>query len=240
MYNIIDMILYWWCVILVFLCVYVCVYRAQNTREQFRASNASTIDDTKPLNDDMLVFRKLLGPPKSSLDIVLAYTNTPFENDFKTKVKLYLTQKVQGTGFQGDNLELMGAISNLQWKDQDNSRHFLFDVALINKSRGFALNCHAHIILKNLDYYTQPDDLGQISNLRKLNMDDLHVVSVGTYEETTNLDTKVTGYSVLGNKHYEISNTMYLMEPYITTGKSMSLSNSMRKDFKVKLQGAVV
>ena len=226
------------CVVFVFVFVAVCVKYITPLREPFLPFNASTVVDTKPQNDDVLALRKLLGPPKSSPNVILTYMDPPFANDFKIKVKGYLVQKVKGTEFEKDNLELMGAISNLQWKDQDNTRHFLFDVTLVNKSKGFVLNCHAQILLKNLDYYTQSDDLDQISTLRKLNMGDLHVVSVETYEEPANLDTKVTGYSDLGNKHFEISNTMYLMEPYITTGKSMSLSKSVRQEFKDKLQGA--
>jgi hypothetical protein len=108
---------------------------------------------------------------------------------------------------------------------------------LINKSKGISLKLLAHLAIANIDIYTQPDNSNELSNINILDLN--HVKVLNVYLDTTNSTNSFQidpSPSSLSTNYYEILNTMYLMDPYITTGKSMSMSASMRNDFiKTKL-----
>jgi len=209
-------------------------------QENFKPYNTSDVLSTNPTQQDE--FKKLFDIFQNeaswqNANKVAFFENFAFAQDFKQVTLNFLMQnKIKDSQlFNNDNIEIVGDGYNIKWIDtQTNStREYLYNIDLINKSKGISLKLLAHLAVSNIDIYTQPNNSNELSNINKLDLN--HVKVLNVYLDTNTTLQFDPSPSPLSPNHFEILNTMYLMEPYLTTGKSMSMSASMRNDFKTKL-----
>jgi hypothetical protein len=143
------------------------------------------------------------------------------------------------TKYNGNKVEVAGALYNIWWKDALNDRHFILNVDIVNKTKFFARKLLVFVKLRDIKQFLT--DTGEYTPLVNdtIQESDLQVVYIGTDNALKYLTVPPTD-GVIGRESfshlYRIKNNLYLMDPYITSGRDMVISDNDKLKFLQKLQ----
>ncbi len=136
---------------------------------------------------------------------------------------------------KGSKIEIVRNLYNIWWKDVTNERRFIFNVDLINKTKFFARKLLVYIKLKDIDKLLT-DNGDYIPGFKdSVTPSSLQLMYIGTDNELKYLTVPASN-SVIGKENfmhlYRIKNNLYLMDPFITSGKDMVISDYDRLKFQ--------
>jgi hypothetical protein len=153
------------------------------------------------------------------------YQNFIYEKNFK-EICLDNLKNILSNDFP--NIELISTkeFDNIYWKDISNNRHFIFDMTVSSKNYGFTRIFSIYLILNNINNYLL-DDGSYIANL---NNSDLLIKFIK--ENTLNTEN----LEILPPKspfyYYEIKNKLHLMDPFLSSGKEMQITEELQTKFQ--------
>lgn len=154
--------------------------------------------------------------------------------------KDFCLQKISTTFSQtpklkGSKIEIIRNLYNIWWKDIENDRHFVFNIDLINKTKFFARKLLVYVKLQNITKLTT-DNGDYIPNIKDVvNSNNLDLQYIGTDNELKYFTVSASNSNIgkeSFNHLYRIKNTLYLMDPFITSGRDITISDYDREKFQ--------
>ena len=103
---------------------------------------------------------------------------------------------------------------DLYWKVIDNNIHCVFKMDIKNKEKGWSRTFKIYVVVKT----------GKEGNV------DIIIKTI-SLEEFSYLPLEGINQNDEGPNYYKIENTLRLMDPYLTSGKEMEITDSMKKNF---------
>uniref|UniRef100_A0A6C0H7R3 Uncharacterized protein n=1 Tax=viral metagenome TaxID=1070528 RepID=A0A6C0H7R3_9ZZZZ len=129
-------------------------------------------------------------------------------------------------------------IYNLYWNDNKNStRHFIFNVDLNDPVKAFTRKLKVYLTVSNINKYL--GDNGEFSD-ESIASEDITLQYIGTDNPLTFFTVAPKSSEILDEKnldnYYRIRNTLFLLDPFVTTGKEMRITDSMKVKFDQTLK----
>lgn len=128
---------------------------------------------------------------------------------------------------------------NVKWKDVLNTRHIMFEANISDPNKAFTRKFRIHVSIKNLDSYLSDDgnyvpgvtlELADVAMLGMELADTMHVQPVAAPAQQP----------VLNDNHfysqYRIQNDLHLLDPFLTSGSDMKVTESMKQAFLAELK----
>jgi hypothetical protein len=127
----------------------------------------------------------------------------------------------KGTKYRGDRLRLKNSkmesepektpesFYDLYWKKIDNNIHCVFKMDIMNIDKGWARTFKIYLVI---------GDKGEI-NIKTISLEEFSYLLLE--------DMLSSEYDT----YYKIENTLRLMDPYLTSGREMRITDSMKKNF---------
>ena len=145
-----------------------------------------------------------------------------------------LTFFSKGLKYRGDRLRIRRIKSDkesdtqsepfydLYWKKIDNNIHCVFKMDIVNIERGWARTFKIYLVVTEGTSSNEEFDKRQGT----FNI----IIKTISLEEFSYLLLDGVSSSEY-DSYYRIKNTLHLMDPYLTSGKEMQITDSMRKNF---------
>lgn len=119
-------------------------------------------------------------------------------------------------------------------KQAPNARQFIFDVTVVDPVAFVSRPLRAKITVQNIDEFLNPPPINSVSTQRSYisPVDDkilhnMHINFVGTTKDTNTFNPE----DELGQHFYEIKNKYFLLDPFLTSGKEMIITDKMTSAF---------
>ena len=103
---------------------------------------------------------------------------------------------------------------DLYWKIIDNNIHCVFKMDIMNKEKGWARTFKIYVV---------------VTTGKEADVD--IIIKTISLEEFSYLPFEGINQNDEGPNYYKIENTLRLMDPYLTSGKEMEITDSMKKNF---------
>mgnify|MGYP000356426230 FL=1 len=195
--------------------------------EMFEQANPETFPDYRT------TYNKLPG-----------YIRFPWQKLVKDLVTSKLLEVfLQNPTYRGSKILVVKDMYNIYWyDDKSNNRHLIFTVDVRNDTLKWTRKIKFYAVLNNLsdfvtdtgDYITELND-----DFQKQFLDNLSIRTISLEESTVTLAVKGMDDKI-GNEdfhnYYMITNTLHLMDPYLTSGKKMVITDEMRENFEFELK----
>jgi hypothetical protein len=106
---------------------------------------------------------------------------------------------------------------DLYWKVIDNNIHCVFKMDIMNRERGWARTFKIYVVVTEASGFVE----------RRQDI----IIKTISLEEFSYLSFQGINANDEGTMYYKIENTLHLMDPYLTSGKDMKITDSMKKNF---------
>lgn len=150
--------------------------------------------------------------------------------------------------YQKSKFTFVRDIYNLYWNDsapqtENNqkgtllSRHFVFNVDLSDPVKAFTRKLKVYLTVTNIKKYL--DDNGDFSDL-SIASEDISLKYLGTDNPLTYFTVSPNSSEILDERtwhnYYRTKNTLFLLDPFVTSGKDMRITDSLRVKFDQTLK----
>lgn len=230
--------------LILFVCI--CILLTFNNLEAFNvfASNASNVPQTNTSQDtyqmDTEQFKSIIATFDKQLpDFKTTFQKHPnlltfvFEKQFKEFLYAFFENALKNSSYFKDSvMQPIRELTNLWINDTpDGARHFVFNIDIALESKPFTRKLYVYLLVPNVQrYLTDTGDISPLTDNIDIQLQHLSLVFAD--------ETLVVPFSNLFN-YYQIYNTLYLTDPYLTSGKDMQITESQRTQFNNKLQDNV-
>jgi hypothetical protein len=176
------------------------------------------------LFDDLNIKNKDFKEPNLDKQFILINKNIafPFSVYFKKMIIEYLYNNIPK--YKEDKIYILGKLNNIYQKDQDLSRIFIFNFTLVNPVNFFTRNIKIRLKINNINLILD-ETRNYIDNI------DDNFINSNTNLESITLDQNnyinftFTPIDELYNPYYLIKNKYYLLDPFLTSGKDLIITN---------------
>lgn len=171
------------------------------------------------------------------------YIRFPWQKMFNKNVILAFGESFGKNKKYRDNvLMVVKDMYDIYWYDIDDRRNFVFNIDVRNDTLKWTREFKVFAVLNNVknfltdtgDYITEIDD-----QFTKDLQNNIEINSLSLEVSTLTLGTKGFG-DAIGSEYFQdfymIRNTLHLMDPFVTSGKDMVISEEMIKDFDLELK----
>jgi hypothetical protein len=192
-------------------------------------------NETRELTD---IFSRLFKDEDNNFDLATYnlysdYIEFPFNNIIKKMIADYI--KNVGV-FNKDKIEINADINRLYWKNDGNNRLFIFNVNLLNNTRFMTRNIQVKIMIKNINNFTNGNDYRtDVPSATLTSSTDMLYIKLDTDNYFSKIKDNYTGIDKLEPNYYNIKNTLFLMDPFLTSGNNMILTNDMKTNFQTQI-----
>jgi hypothetical protein len=176
------------------------------------------------------------------------YLPFPFNNHLKKFVIDYIKNNV--SKFKEDKLEITSDLNDIYWVDKGNDRIFIFNLNLINNTTFMSRNIVVKMLIKDIKKFIKgPNDYSvnevvdtqnALTNYKTnipvatmLNSGELLGIKLGKVDI---IRSRLIGMDKLDLPYYQIKNILHLMDPFVTSGKDMTITSEMKKTFEKDIQ----
>lgn len=163
---------------------------------------------------------------KTSFKELSYYENFTYEQNFKDIIIKNL-KNLLSNDFPNINLSSSSELKNIYFKDISNDRHYLLDITITSQNYGFTRIFSCYLILKDIKNYLL-DDGGLIPGLN-INDSNIEIKYIIEYKESEKIEL-LSGK--LPFDYYEIKNKLFLMDPFLTTGKEIQITDELINKFE--------
>jgi hypothetical protein len=173
------------------------------------------------------------------------YIPFPFEAPIKKLIIDYLKTNV--SKFKGHKLEITTDLNKLYYKNSGQDRLFIFNINLLDNTQFMTRNVRVKIRIKNILRFIKDDTDykgGEETMIERKNAEinyrtniPAQIVINSTELLSIRLDKNnyarftLTGQDALKPNFYQIKNILGLMDPFVTSGRDMILTEQMKRDF---------
>jgi hypothetical protein len=152
---------------------------------------------------------------------------------FNKIVLKYLYEKLQLS-----NLQIVKDAYNVYYIDKDNDRHFVFDIDIKNVNENWIYTFKCYIIVKNVNSILLDSGEYDINILQNKDNIDLEMINM-IIDIPRDFNVNPNQQSINNEEYenyYRILNKLHLMDPYITSGKDMIISDEMKNKFELDVE----
>lgn len=158
----------------------------------------------------------------------------PLDKIFKDYILNYLRKH---NIYANDNIYIQGKIENIYFKDENNIRTYIFMFNLVNSTLYFSANIKIKLIINNISLFLDnsrndginyPSYINTDDNLKNQLISNMFIKGINL---SSNNKFNIPQVDKLYPDYYQIKNTLYLMDPFITSGKDMYITDDMKKSF---------
>ena len=181
---------------------------------------------------------------QEQLNLVPFYTKIPIENNIRkiindkinVELKSYSLENSDNYSLENSNNELY----NIRWIDKENTRHFIvnYDMAFLkNDEKKFIDTFTIYFTISNIsNYLINPKEYNPFNtiNPNDINIQSINLTNVENFKFTPNsqvVDNKDNFYD-----YYYIKNKLFLLDPFITSGKEMQLIDTISQQNSISGQ----
>jgi hypothetical protein len=190
--------------------------------------------ETEQLNNIFDKFNKKELPDyQTSFQKYPTFTKFPLIKYFQKKIIDTINLLFSTNELKNSKISIVKDIYQMYFKEIDNVREFIFLIDLNNQTKNSTRQLEIYITLNNINNYLM--DSGEYSpTINDDIIKDIDINYIGT--KTNSISLEVPGLTEnIHHEYYRIKNTLRLMDPYITSGKEMVITDGMRKNFDIIL-----
>ena len=178
-------------------------------------------------------------PELDSFQKLPNYLKFPMQSSFSEIVLQRLNDIFsKSKDYKRSKIAIIKDMYDIKWKDIETSRHFVFNIDVQNKTFNWAKRLKVYVIVNDIKSFLT--DTGEYFERLDKNLLPNIIVNTVALEESTarlligGIDDPIGKESYYNN--YNIKNVLYLMDPFITSGKDMVITEKMKVDFKNDLE----
>lgn len=121
-------------------------------------------------------------------------------------------------------------VRNVYWKDVQLDRHFVFQIDLEHTKENVVQQALMYVVVRGVNkFLTGTGEYFGVPSAQDMSMDSGMVISIQSH------GCLAMPGNALG-EYYEIKNTMHLMDPFLTSGKDLQVTQGMRASFSKDLE----
>jgi len=165
---------------------------------------------------------------KTSFNQLSYYETFAMDTFFKENC-LDKLKNILSPDFPNINLLSVPDLQNIFWKDIDNSRHFIFDIVTTSSNYQFIRVFTCYCILNNLNKYILDDGSYVFDIKSTFSNSDVNIVYIIDIINS-NKENTLSGNNLFN--YYEIKNKLHLMDPFITSGKEIQITQTQKEEFE--------
>jgi hypothetical protein len=138
--------------------------------------------------------------------------------------------------FKGHKLGISSDLNKLYYKDLDDDRIYIFNISLVDNTKFMTRNLRVKLKIKNINNFIKSDKIEQgeinyrtdIPSQMVINSSDILSIRL---DANNYARFELNGSDSLRPNYYQIKNILGLMEPFVTSGRDMIITDKMKKDF---------
>lgn len=173
------------------------------------------------------------------------YVPFPFEAAIKKLIIDYMKTNIDK--FKGQKLEITTDLNKLYYKDSGNDRLFIFNISLVNNTKFMSRNLRVQIKIKDIKKFIKDStEYGFVEKKEEHEIDYRTNIPAQTVINSTEILSirldknnyarfELEGLDSLRPNYYQIKNILGLMDPFLTSGRDMVLTDKMKKNFEKEL-----
>jgi hypothetical protein len=169
------------------------------------------------------------------------YIPFPFEASIKKLIIDYMKTNIEK--FKGHKLEITTDLNKLSYKDDGIDRLFIFNISLVDNTKFMTRNLRVKIKIKDIKNFINENS----NNKEQKEIDYRTNIPSQTVINSTEILSirldknnyarfELDGLDSLRPNYYQIKNVLGLMDPFVTSGRDMILTDKMKKDFEKELE----
>lgn len=177
-------------------------------------------------------------PAVKSFQIMPGYLKFPMQKSFNKIILQRLNSIFKNSKkYRKTKFKIVKDMYDIRWKDIEGSRHFVFNIDINNDTLKWTRRLRMYVIVKDIKRFLT--DTGEYIQTNNFNSQGIEINTIALEESTVRL--LIGGIDgEIGNEkyynYYNIKNVLYLMDPFLTSGKDMMITDKMRKEFKDLLE----
>lgn len=177
------------------------------------------------------------------------YIPFPFEAPIKKLIIDYLKTNIPK--FKGHKLEITTDLNKLYYRNSGDDRLFIFNVNLLDNTQFMTRNVRVKIRIKNILKFIKDNtdyELGEQTMAERKNAEINYRTNIPAQTVINSTDLlsirldknnyarfTLTGQDALKPNYYQIKNVLGLMDPFVTSGRDMVISEKVKKDFEKEI-----
>lgn len=176
------------------------------------------------------------------------YIIFPFESAIKQLIIDYLTKNINI--LKNNKLDITGGLNKLYYKDVGSDRLFIFNINLVNNTKLFTISLRVKIKINDIKRFitdsTKSIEYGYIERKEGKEIDyktDIPIQTIINATQILSIRVDKNNYNIvnyigldkLRPNYYQINNVLGLMDPFLTSGSKMILTNEMKENFAKEL-----
>lgn len=166
----------------------------------------------------------------------------PFEAPIKKFIIDYLKSNINK--FKGHKLEITSDLNKVYYKDDGIDRLFIFNINLVDNTQFMTRNVRVKIKIKKIANFIKDDkDYNVGANTKKPEVDYRTSIPAQTVINAIELLSirldknnyarfELSGLDSLRPNFYQIKNVLGLMDPFVTSGRDMIVTDKMKTEFE--------
>lgn len=162
------------------------------------------------------------------------YIPFPFEASIKKVIIDYM--KINIEKFKGHKLEITSDLNKLYYKDLNNDRVFIFNISLLDNTKFMTRNLRIKLKVKNInnfikDVKTEQGEIDYRTDIPSQTViNSSNILSI-RLDANNYARFELGSIDSLRPNYYQIKNVLGLMDPFVTSGRDMIITDEMKKDF---------
>jgi hypothetical protein len=167
------------------------------------------------------------------------YIPFPFEVSIKKLIIDYMKTSIGK--FKGQKLEITSDLNKLYYKESGNDRIFIFNISLVNNTKFMSRNLRVKVKIKDINnfirgvktYQSEIDYRTDIPSQTIINASEILSIRL---DKNNYARFELQGVDSLLPNYYQIKNILGLMDPFVTSGRDMIITDKMKKDFVKEME----
>jgi hypothetical protein len=202
------------------------------------------ITELKRTNELLETANKIQFPSdfKTKYKNTAVYEKFPWEKIFNKIIIAELKSRFsKNKSYKDSDFVIVKDMYDIYWYDEKGARNFIFSIDVKNDMLNWTKRFEIFASISNIQNFLM--DSGEYITFIDNDFDvqltnSISIMSIIIESPNTTFTAKPLG-DMSGNEDfqnfYAIKNTLYLMDPFLTTGKDMIITNEMKNNFQLKL-----
>lgn len=167
------------------------------------------------------------------------YIPFPFEASVKKLIIDYMKTSVEK--FKGHKLEITSDLNKLYYKESGNDRIFIFNISLVDNTKFMSRNVRVKIKIKGIDNFirsaeTEQNEINYRTDIPSQTIINASEILSIRLDKNNYARFELQGIDSLKPNYYQIKNILGLMDPFVTSGRDMIITDKMKKNFVKEME----
>lgn len=189
--------------------------------------------ETNKLNS-LFASKNVLTSTPPNQNTYPSFYQFPFSESFKTFVGTFINNVLlSDPEYAKTKFTILRDLTNISWHDENNWRIFSFNLFINNPTKSLARELVVVVKLSNINKYVLSDNTYN-PLISKVDDADISVLFVKTADPLAFM--QIPPSEEINSEYYQINNTLHLLDPFLTSGKNMQITQQMKDNFNTVVQ----